>query len=393
MDIHGYFPNLDIAWTNAAFALAAAVLTFALIHGAVALFRRRLAALSGERAHKPIVEVLRHTLARTSRFAIFATAVLVGLEVLDLPAPWNARVDHLWFITLGAQIALWLHRAIEVTARRYFRVHGKGLEDDQVTVAHTLMIWALQWSVWTIFALAMLSNLGIDVTTFVASLGIGGVAVALAVQNILGDLFASLSIAVDKPFEVGDAVSVPEFSGTIEHVGLKTTRIRALSGEQIVIANAELLRKVVHNFKRQSTRRVQYALRINPSTPPELVSRVPEALGDIIKAQDKVKFDHVNLTAMNQDYLEYDIVYNMQEADYGLFLRTQQAVLLQTMTMLRELGISTAPRARQLLVQDPAVDSAAAARAANDARGTDTHEGGAIELPDGRGKLQSRPTH
>lgn len=377
MDIHGYFSNLDIEWTNAAFALAAAVLTFVLIHGAVALFRKRLAALSDERAHKPIVEVLRHTLARTSKLAILATAVLAGLEVLDLPPPWNARVDHLWFITLGAQIALWLHRAIEVTARRYFRVHGKGLEDDQVTVAHTLMIWALQWSVWTIFALAMLSNLGINVTTFVASLGIGGVAVALAVQNILGDLFASLSIAVDKPFEVGDAVSVPEFSGTIEHVGLKTTRIRALSGEQIVIANAELLRKVVHNFKRQSTRRVQYALRINPSTPPELVSRVPEALGDIIKAQDKVKFDHVSLTVMNQDYLEYDIVYNMQEADYGLFLRTQQAVLLQTMTMLRELGISTAPRAQQMLVQDPALDAATAANDAVDAGG--------------HAKLQSRP--
>lgn len=392
MDIRGYFSTLDIEWTNAAFALAAAVLTFVVLHGAVALFRKRLADLSGERAHKPIVEVLGHTLARTSKFAIFATALLVGLEVLDLPPPWNLRVDHLWFITLGAQVALWLHRAIEVTARRYFRVHGKGREDEQVTVAHTLMIWALQWSVWTIFLLAMLSNLGINVTTFVASLGIGGVAVALAVQNILGDLFASLSIAVDKPFEVGDAISVPEFSGTIEHVGLKTTRIRALSGEQIVIANAELLRKVVHNFKRQSTRRVQYALRINPSTPPELVSQVPEALGNIIQAQEKVKFDHVNLTAMNQDYLEYDIVYNMQEADYGLFLRTQQAVLLATMTMLRELGISTAPRAQQLLVQDPAVDPASeAARAANDGEDTDARDGGTIELPDGRGKLQSRP--
>jgi small-conductance mechanosensitive channel len=388
MDIRGYFSTLDIAWTNAAFALAAAVLSFLVIHAGVALFRKRLGELSGERAHKPIVEVLAHTLARTSKLAILATSILIGLEVLDLPPPWNARVDHLWFITLGAQIALWLHRAIEVTARRYFRVHGKGLENEQVTVAHTLMIWALQWSVWTVFLLAMLSNLGINVTTFVASLGIGGVAVALAVQNILGDLFASLSIAVDKPFEVGDAISVPEFSGTIEHVGLKTTRIRALSGEQIVIANAELLRKVVHNFKRQSTRRVQYALRINPSTPPELVDKVPEALGNIIKAQDKVKFDHVNLTVMNQDYLEYDIVYNMQEADYGLFLRTQQAVLLATMTMLRDLGISTAPRAQQLLLQDPAVD---AARAANDAGAADAAVDGAIALPDARGKLQSRP--
>ena len=373
MDIHGYVSNLDIEWSNAAFALAAAVVSFVVIHGAVALFRRRLDALSDEEAQRPIVDVLRHTLARTSNLAVLATSLLIGAEVLDLPAPWAERVDHLWFITLGAQVALWLHRAIAVTARRYFRVHGRGLENDQVSVAHTLVIWALQWTVWTVFVLAMLSNLGINVTTFVASLGIGGVAVALAVQNILGDLFASLSIAVDKPFEVGDAVSVPEFFGTIEHVGLKTTRIRALSGEQIVIANAELLRKVVHNFKRQQTRRVQYALRIDPATGPELAAQVPERLGAIIKAQDKVNFDHVNLVAMNQDYLEYDIVYNMTVADYGLFLRTQQAVLLETMRMLRELGISTATRVQRLQLQDGA---------ANDAGPRD-----------GRGAAQALPRH
>jgi small-conductance mechanosensitive channel len=353
MTLRAYFSNLDISWSNAAVALGVAVIAFAALHGAVALFRRRLNQLQGERAHKPIVDVLRHTLAKTSSLAILATSILIGVSVLDLPPPWHERIGHLWFVTLGVQLALYLHRAIAVTARHYFQVHGKGLEDDQVTVAHTLMIWALQWSVWTVFLLAMLSNLGINVTTFVASLGIGGVAVALAVQNVLGDLFASLSIATDKPFEVGDAISVPEFSGTIEHVGLKTTRVRALSGEQIVIANAELLRKVVHNFKRQNTRRVQYTLRINPTTAPELAARVPERLSAIIAAKDKVRLDHVNLTTMDQNYLEYDIVYNLAEADYGLFLKTQQAVLLETMGMLRELGISAAPRAQEMMLRDP----------------------------------------
>jgi small-conductance mechanosensitive channel len=362
MDIRGYFTTLDIGWTNGAFAIGAAVLSFTLIHGAVLLFRRRLDALDGKRAQKPIVDVLRHTLARTSKLAIIATSILIGVSVLDLPPPWDARVGHLWFITLGAQLALWLHRAIDVTARRYFQVHGKGLEDEQVTVAHTLVIWAMQWSVWTVFLLAMLSNLGINVTTFVASLGIGGVAVALAVQNILGDLFASLSIALDKPFEVGDSISVAEFSGSIEHVGLKTTRIRALSGEQIVIANAELLRKVVHNFKRQTTRRVGYTLRVNPATAPELAGQVPERLAAIISVKDKVKFDHVKLSAMSQDYIEYDIVYNMTDSNYGLFLDTQQAVLLETMVMLRDLGISTAPRAQELLLQGQASNDALAGK-------------------------------
>jgi small-conductance mechanosensitive channel len=381
MNIRGYFTTLDISWPNAAMAIGAAAVSFFLIHGAVLLFRRRLDKLSGEAAQRPIVDVLRHTLARTSNLAVLATSLLIGLSVLDLPAPWDARVRHLWFITLGAQIALWLHRAIAVTARRYFRVHGKNKENEQVTVAHTLMIWALQWSVWTVFLLAMLANLGINVTTFVASLGIGGVAVALAVQNILGDLFASLSIAVDKPFEVGDSISVGEFSGTIEHVGLKTTRIRALSGEQIVIANAELLRKTVHNFKRMTSRRVQFNLRINPATPPELAASVPPRLSAIIEAKDKARLDHVNLTTVAQDFIEYDIVYNLQDPDYGLFLKTQQAVLLEAMQLCRELGISTAPRAQQLVLSDPAGGE----QAANDAAG--------VKRPDGRGKLQARPAH
>jgi small-conductance mechanosensitive channel len=361
MTIRGYVSTLDITWTNAAVALAAAVIAFIALHGAVALFRRRLDKLDDARAHKPIVEVLRNTLARTSNLAVLATSILIGLSVLDLPAPWHERIGHLWFITLGVQIAIYLHRAIAVTARRYFQTHGRGLEDDQVTVAHTLVIWALQWSVWTIFLLSMLSNLGINVSTFVASLGIGGVAVALAVQNILGDLFASLSIATDKPFEVGDAISVPEFSGTIEHVGLKTTRVRALSGEQIVIANAELLKKVVHNFKRQSTRRVQYTLRVNPTTAPELAAKIPERLAAIITAKDKVKLDHVNLTGMDQNYLEYDIVYNLTDPNYGLFLATQQAVLLETMALLRELGISSSPRAQEFLMRDPGAGASTAA--------------------------------
>jgi small-conductance mechanosensitive channel len=363
MDIRGYFTSLDVSWTNATFAIGAAVVSFFLIHGAVVLFRRRLDRLSGESAQRPIVDVLRHTLARTSNLAILATSLLIGVSVLDLPAPWDARVRHLWFITLGAQLALWLHRAIAVTAKRYFRIHGKNKENEQVTVAHTLMIWALQWSVWTVFLLAMLANLGIDVTTFVASLGISGIAIALAVQNVLGDLFASLSIAVDKPFEVGDSISVTEFSGTIEHVGLKTTRIRALSGEQIVIANAELLRKTVHNFKRMATRRVQFNLRINPATPPELAAKVPPQLARIIEGKDKVKLDHVNLTTLDQNFIEYDIVYNLSDANYALYLTTQQQVLLEAMALCRDLGISTAPLPQQLVLNEPA----AGEQAANDA--------------------------
>ena len=210
MDIRAFIASLDITLPNALFALALAVFSFVAIHGALVLFRHRLDKLGDERAHRPVAEVLRKTLARTSNLVVFATSVLIGLSALDLPSPWNARVSHLWFLTLGLQFAIYLHSAIKVTARRYFQIHDQAAAASQVTIAHTLIIWVLQTSVWVIFALALLANLGINITTFVASLGIGRIAIALAVQNVLGDLFASLAIAIDKPFEVGDFISTSD---------------------------------------------------------------------------------------------------------------------------------------------------------------------------------------
>jgi small-conductance mechanosensitive channel len=357
LDIRSFATSMQITLPNALFALGAAVASFIAIHAALGLFRRRLGQLTEERAHRPVAEVLRQTLARTSNLAVIATSLLIGLSVLDLPAPWDLRVRHLWFIALGAQLALYLHRAAAVTARRYFRTHGHGAEDEQVTVAHTLIIWVLQSSVWTMFALAMLSNLGIDVTTFVASLGIGGVAIALAVQNILGDLFASLSIAVDKPFEVGDFLAVNDILGSVEHVGLKTTRIRALSGEQIVISNAEILKNTVHNFKRMHRRHVQFTLRANPDTPPQLAAKVPQALKNIVAPKDKVAFERAHIKALDQKFIEFEVAYNILTDDFVLYMDTQQQIILEAMQMFIDLGISTSIPPQELLLREPGLAS------------------------------------
>ncbi len=351
-NIHHFFSSLQITLPNALFAIGAAVASYIVMHGALILFRRRLGKLSEERQHRTIAQVLSKTLARTGALAIIVTAILIGLSVLDLPAPWNTRLGHLWFFTLGIQIAMFLHRAVKIGSRRYFLNHGRGTADHQVTVAHTVVIWLLQTTVWVVFVLAMLSNLGINVTTFVASLGIGGVAIALAVQNILGDLFASMSIAVDKPFEVGDSITVNDFSGTVEHVGLKTTRVRALGGEQIIIANAELLRNTVYNYRRMSTRRIQFTLRASPNTPRERAARVPQLLGEIIGKHDKARFDRAHLKTVDQNWIEYEIVYTMLDTDYTLYMDTQQAINLDAMAMFEELGISTAPRPQHLVVQE-----------------------------------------
>ena len=368
-----FFRSLNITLPNALFALGAAIVSYMLMHGALILLRKRLGELSGDRDHGTIAQVLSKTLAHTGALAIVATAILIGLSVLDLPEPWNTRLGHLWFFTLGIQIAMFLHRAVKIASRRYFLAHNRGAVDQQVTVAHTVVIWLLQTTVWVVFVLAMLSNLGINVTTFVASLGIGGVAIALAVQNILGDLFASMSIAVDKPFEVGDFISAKEYSGTVEHVGLKTTRLRALGGEQIVISNAELLRSTVFNFRRMTTRRIVFTLRASPSTPPQLAAKVPAAIGEIIKRRDQVRFDRAHLKTVDQNWIEYEIVYTMLDANFDLYMDTQQAINLEAMQMFADMGISMAPRPQHVLLQE-APDGRA------DVRGTDK---AANEYPDG----------
>ena len=358
MDIRAFIASLDISLTNALFAAGLAVAAFLAMHTALVLFRRRLDKLSDESAHRPVAEVLRKTLARTSNLMVFVTAVLIGLSALDLPPPWNVRLGHLWFLTLGLQLAMYLHSAIKVTARRYFLTHSHSGNNEQVTIAHTLITWVLQTAVWVIFALALLSNMGINVSTFVASLGIGGIAIALAVQNVLGDLFASLSIALDKPFEVGDFISTGNTSGTVEKVGLKTTRMRASSGEQIVIANADLLKNTVSNFKRMQTRRIVLNLRAHPDTPPSLAAQVPAAVKEIISAREQVSFGRAHLSKFDQNFIEYEIVYTMLDADYDLFMDTQQAILLACMQMFADLKISTAPRAQQLLLQESAEHAA-----------------------------------
>jgi small-conductance mechanosensitive channel len=332
-------------------AASAAAITFCAIYGVLRLLRRRLCKHDeAGRPDRPAVQLFKETLNRTSMLAVLVVSLLVGLKMLELTPIWEERLGHLWFIVLGFQLVLYLDRAATLGARRYFRNHSEN-PDSPTTVANTLMVWALKTTVWVIFMLAALSNLGINVSALVASLGIGGIAVALAVQNVLGDLFASLAIAVDKPFEVGDSIAITNVSGTVEHVGLKTTRIRADSGEQIIIGNAELLKNVVRNYKRMQTRRVQFSLRINPATPAALAAKVPDALKAVVERQPDVRADRVHLKSVTQDALEYELVFYILNSSYANFMNAQQAVLLGALEVFSELGVDANAPTRRLLFE------------------------------------------
>jgi len=185
-------------------------------------------------------------------------------------------------------------------------------------------------------------NLGFNVTTLVASLGIGGVAVALAVQNILGDLFASLSIALDKPFVIGDFIVVDDIAGTVEHVGLKTTRVRSLSGEQVVFSNADLLKSRIHNYKRLYERRVLFGFGVLYRTPPEQLAAIPPMVREIITGQVGTRFDRAHFKGFGASSLDFEVVYFVLDPDYNRYMDIQQAINLELVNRFAAAGVEFA---------------------------------------------------
>jgi small-conductance mechanosensitive channel len=181
---------------------------------------------------------------------------------------------------------------------------------------------------WVIVAMLTLQNLGVEVTALVAGLGVGGIAVALAAQNILGDLFASMSIVLDKPFVLGDFIVVDDAMGTVEKIGLKTTRLRSLGGEQLIFPNNKLLQSRIRNHKRMTERRVQFTVGVAYETPRETLQRIPTIVRDAIEAQPETRFDRAHFKSFGPSSLDFEVVYFVLKPDHRIYMDIQQAVNL-----------------------------------------------------------------
>ncbi|HEY9109728.1 MAG TPA: mechanosensitive ion channel family protein [Roseateles sp.] len=329
----------DVDWTDVLPAVLAGLLTVIVIRTGLRLAVQRLRMLE-QRTATDMDDGLVSVLERTSTALIWIVGLLVALSLLPLDDRWHGRVSQLWFAVVALQLGLWGQQAISQGLLHHVHRHdGDGGSDATMSATATLLGWGLRGALWVVIALAVLSNMGVNITAFVASLGIGGVAIALAVQNILGDLFASLSIAVDKPFEVGDSISVGDVNGTVERVGLKTTRIRSLGGEQIVMSNAELLKRTVANFKRLQTRRVAFTFGISYDATADEVAAVPPIVKRLIEADDKLEFLRAHFKGFGQSSLDFEVVYRVLDADYDLYMDRQQALNLALMRELQQRGI------------------------------------------------------
>jgi small-conductance mechanosensitive channel len=221
--------------------------------------------------------------ARTSRLVLLVTALYLAGKILVLPKSVERVFDIIIIIGVWIQAGIWA-----TTAVRFLIQRRAGEPAAQASVS-ILMVGA-QLLLWAVVVLLALDNLGVNITALVAGLGVGGVAVALAVQTLLSDLFASLSITFDKPFVVGDQLRIDDIEGTVEQIGLKSTRLRSVTGEQVILANADVLRSRVRNLGRMSERRVLLRLMVDYGTPPEKLDLVPRLVEKVVRSQRGTRF-------------------------------------------------------------------------------------------------------
>jgi small-conductance mechanosensitive channel len=349
--LHG-FSFLNNSFEDWMLALAAGALATAAMAFVRHLVLRRVAASSAVTDAR-LENLVTYMLSRTYLLFIVAFGVYFGSTFLDLSRARELLVTRVAVTALLLQLAIWGDAGL-----RAWRDQLRQGQDGGRRASGSVLAFCLRLTLWLVVFLMVLDNFGVNITALVASLGVGGIAVALAVQNILGDLFASLSIMLDKPFELGDFIIVGDVLGSVEHIGLKTTRVRGLGGEQVVFSNGDLLKSRIHNHKRMETRRVAFVLRVAYGTSEEQLCRIPRMIREIIAAKPNVDFERAHFFMWGEWSLDFEVVYHFRSPDYILHMDAQQDIFLEVYRRFEEEGIRFAHPMSIVRLADPPQDGA-----------------------------------
>jgi small-conductance mechanosensitive channel len=321
--------------------LVAGILGLA-VWSALSLMRRLIAArakrYAGDHRSTPI-RLLFYLAGNTKQFFFLALALFAGQEGLTLTPRLQHAVWNFALILILLQVGLWAGRSL----RFYLELKEMERGSDRLFAGSLDIInFVARLVVWSVLTLVALDNLGVNITALLAGLGVGGVAVALALQNVLGDLFASLSIALDKPFVVGDSLNIDTYTGSVEHIGIKTTRLRSETGEQIILSNADILKSRVRNYGRMPEQRVLTTLRVAYTTPTEVLAGIPKLLENIVRGQVNARFERCHLRTLGESSLQFELSYFAQQPKLNPMLDLQQIVNFQIIDEFRRLGIEFA---------------------------------------------------
>jgi small-conductance mechanosensitive channel len=327
--------------------IALAITTFLLLKLLFRIVRGRLESLSKKTA-TVVDDIIAKTLGATRTSLLLLVSVWVGARLVGT-GEYAVYMNRGLLIVLVVQFALWANRGVGAYIEYYSDAHRES--DPSSVLAFQGMSFVVRLLVWSIAVMMVIDNLGYDVTALVAGLGIGGVAIALAVQNILGDLFASLSIVLDKPFVIGDFIIVDDLMGVVEKIGVKTTRLRSLSGEQLIFANSDLLNSRVRNYKRMFERRVVFGFGVLYQTTPDQLEAIPPLVKDIIEDLDETRFDRAHFKGFGDSSLDFEVVYYVLTPDYNAYMDSQQAINLALCRAFAERGVEFAYPTRTLFIE------------------------------------------
>ncbi len=267
-------------------------------------------------------------------------AFYLALWPLDLSVTVRTLLHHMLVIIITINIAMLMQSVIEYGLSKMYRRRMK--DEQSVNLVVKSLGGILQWGVWILGFIFVLDNMGVNVTTLVSGIGIGGIAVAIAAQAVLGDAFSAFSIFMDKPFEIGDFIIIDDYMGSVENIGIKTTRVRSLSGELLIFANSDLTKSRIRNYQHLQTRRVVFTVKIQYQTPTEKVRKIPLLIKEIIDQMKDVRLDRVHFQSLGDFSLVYEIVYYVLSADYNLYMDRQQTINIAIMETLEKQAIRLA---------------------------------------------------
>ena len=343
---YDFLGNPVLNWGYSLLTFLVTLTVLPVIRGFIAARRRSWTAIDRAKVHTA-VELTTLLVERTSRLFLFVVALFLASRHLVFP-PRIERLEEIIIVCVfWLQVGLWgtasVRFGIDVRRARNAEL------DSMLTGSMDVILFCAGLIIWAMAMLLALDNLGVQIKPLLAGLGIGGIAVALAVQTVLSDVLASISIALDKPFSVGDSLTIDTFQGTVEHIGVKSTRLRSLSGEQIIIANADIIKARVRNFGRMGERRAVFQFGVNYDTPTDVLARIPGEVRTIVEAQQHTRFDRCHLLTYGDTALQFELVYFMTQSDFALYADTQQAINLALLDKLREFKVQLAAPTRGLV--------------------------------------------
>jgi small-conductance mechanosensitive channel len=328
--------NTVQAWV---IALAGTVAIFVVLRLLIRIVHKRIAVFS-ERTETAVDDVVSAVLGSTKTVFLLLFAAFFASLTVDLSQQARGVIAVIAVLALLVQAGIWASAALKLVLEEYAQ---RQLSEDAAAVTTMTAVGFIgRLVLWSVVLLLALDNLGIDITALITGLGIGGIAVALALQNILGDLFASLTIVFDKPFVIKDFLIVNDFLGSVEHIGLKTTRLRSLSGEQLVFSNADLLGSRIRNYGRMFERRIVFGLGVVYQTPRDKLKKIPDIIRSAIEAQEKTRFDRSHFKDFGDFSLNFEAVYYVLDPAYNVYMDVQQAINLYIHEQFEAEGIEFA---------------------------------------------------